>query len=55
MTSLANLLTTLFVGLKLTNHIDWSWFWIVSPVLISIAISALIGGTIGVLKEWKHK
>lgn len=51
MTSLANLLTTLFVGLKLTNHIDWSWFWVISPLIISIIITGLIGGTVGVLKE----
>lgn len=54
MTSLANLLTTLFVGLKLTNHIDWSWFWVISPLIISIIISSLIGGTVGLLKE-KYK
>jgi hypothetical protein len=22
------LLTILFIGLKLTNHIDWSWLWV---------------------------
>ncbi len=27
------LLTVLFIGLKLTNHIDWSWVWVVSPIL----------------------
>jgi tetrahydromethanopterin S-methyltransferase subunit C len=54
MTSLANLLTTLFVGLKLTNHIDWSWFWVLSPLIIAIIISALIGGIIGVLEN-KYK
>lgn len=21
----------LFVGLKLTGHIDWSWFWVTAP------------------------
>jgi len=51
MTSLANLLTTLFVGLKLTNHIDWSWFWVISPVIISIIISSLISGIVGVLES----
>ena len=51
MNNLANLLTTLFVGLKLTNHIDWSWFWVVSPLIIAITISALVGGIIGVLEN----
>jgi hypothetical protein len=26
------LLGILFVGLKLTNHIDWSWFWVTLPL-----------------------
>jgi hypothetical protein len=28
------LLTILFVGLKLTDHIDWSWWWVISPLWI---------------------
>lgn len=26
-----NLLTVLFVYLKLTEQIDWSWFWVTAP------------------------
>ncbi len=26
------LLTILFVGLKLTDVIDWSWWWVLSPI-----------------------
>jgi hypothetical protein len=39
-----SLLTILFIGLKLTNYINWSWLIVLSPVLIpiSIAIGALI-------------
>jgi len=22
----------LFIGLKLTGHIDWSWWWVTSPL-----------------------
>ena len=29
------LLTILFIGLKLTGYIDWSWWWVVSPLWIS--------------------
>lgn len=32
------LLTILFIGLKITNLIDWSWWWVLSPIL---GISAL--------------
>lgn len=28
------LLTVLFVGLKLTGHIAWSWWWVLSPLWI---------------------
>jgi hypothetical protein len=26
------LLTVLFIGLKLTGHIAWSWIWVLSPL-----------------------
>ncbi|KKL14027.1 hypothetical protein LCGC14_2519900 [marine sediment metagenome] len=32
------LLTILFVALKLTNFIDWSWWWVLSPLWIPVAI-----------------
>jgi len=32
------LLTVLFIGLKLTGFIDWSWGWVLSPILIPIGI-----------------
>lgn len=32
------LLTLLFIGLKLTDHIDWSWWWVLSPIWIPLSI-----------------
>jgi hypothetical protein len=32
------LLTVLFVGLKLTHVITWSWLWVLSPIWISFLI-----------------
>jgi hypothetical protein len=32
--SFCGLLTILFIGLKLTNYIDWSWWWVLSPLWI---------------------
>lgn len=29
------LLTILFIGLKLTGYITWSWWWVLSPIWIS--------------------
>ena len=37
-----SVLTLIFITLKLTDTIAWSWFWVLSPMWISalIAISA---------------
>lgn len=32
------LLTILFIGLKLTGHIEWSWIWVLSPLWMPIAL-----------------
>lgn len=37
-TSFCSLLTVLFIGLKLTGHIDWSWWWVLSPIWLPAAI-----------------
>jgi len=36
------LLCVLFVGLKLTNYIAWSWLWVLSPMWISFILAFLI-------------
>lgn len=36
------LLTVLFVGLKLTDVIDWSWWWVLAPLWIPAALVAVI-------------
>jgi len=30
------LLTILFIGLKLTGYINWSWWWVLSPIWLPI-------------------
>lgn len=35
-------LTVAFVVLKLTGHIDWSWWLVLSPVLVGIGLWAVI-------------
>jgi len=37
-----SLLTVLFIGLKLTGHISWSWWWVFSPLWIGLAIIILV-------------
>lgn len=38
----AGLLTVAFVVLKLTNHINWSWLWVLSPIWISAGIGIML-------------
>jgi hypothetical protein len=39
----------MLVGLKLSRQIDWSWWWVMSPIWISLVLVAVIamlkGGT----------
>lgn len=32
--SFLGMLTVLFIGLKLTGYITWSWWWVLSPIWI---------------------
>ena len=38
----SGLLTVLFIGLKLTGFINWSWLWVLSPLWISLLIVILV-------------
>lgn len=40
--SLATLLTVAFVVLKLCKVIDWSWWWVLSPIWIQLGIVLLV-------------
>jgi hypothetical protein len=31
----SGLLAILFIGLKITNYISWSWWWVLSPIWIT--------------------
>lgn len=35
---IVSILTIIFVVLKLTNNIDWSWVWVLSPIWITLII-----------------
>lgn len=41
----AGLLTLLFIGLKLSGNIDWSWVWVLSPLWIGMAFGVLVALT----------
>ena len=38
-----------FLVLKLTGNIDWSWWWITSPIWIPLALGIVILGIIGLI------
>lgn len=38
----AGLLTIVFIALKLTNVIAWSWWWVLSPLWIGIALAIVV-------------
>jgi uncharacterized protein (DUF983 family) len=44
--SLTNLLVVLFIGLKLTGYITWSWVWVLSPLWITLLIAIPVLGIV---------
>jgi hypothetical protein len=40
--SFTGALTILFIGLKLGNVINWSWWWVLSPIWISLSLVLFI-------------
>lgn len=44
-----SLLTIVFIILKLTDYIDWSWFWVLSPTLIPIIVGILLTSLIFII------
>lgn len=41
--SFSGLLAIVFIVLKLTGTITWSWAWVLSPIWIPLAISIIWG------------
>jgi len=52
--SFTGLLTVVFITLKLTKVIDWSWWWVMSPLLIPSAIVLVLLLVIGVIAFMKN-
>lgn len=40
--SFGGILFIVFLVLKLTNHIDWSWWWVTAPLWIPIGFCVLL-------------
>lgn len=39
-------ITLVFIILKLTHQIGWSWWWILSPIWIALGLIVLIVGIV---------
>lgn len=38
----AGMLTILFIGLKLTGYVAWTWWWVLSPLWISALVAIVL-------------
>ncbi|MCJ7761105.1 hypothetical protein MUP59_08215 [Candidatus Bathyarchaeota archaeon] len=47
--SFTSLLAIVFIVLKLLGHISWSWWWVLSPIWIELAILVLILVVLGII------
>lgn len=43
------LLFLVFLVLKLTHVIDWSWWWVTSPLWVPFSISVIIIAIVGIV------
>ena len=46
---LGSVLLIIFLVLKLTGTIDWSWWWVTSPLWIPLALGVAIIGVVGLV------
>lgn len=44
-------LCLLFIGLKLTNHIAWSWWWVMSPLWLPLSILVAVISILAVFSK----
>ncbi len=42
------ILGLIFITLKLTDYIDWSWWWVLAPIWIPLAIVATVFVIMGI-------
>lgn len=49
------LLTIVFITLKLTEVIAWSWWWVFAPIWVPLLIVILIGVVVAILQQVEKK
>jgi hypothetical protein len=54
----AGALALLFIGLKLTGFISWSWLWVLSPIWMPFAVVIVLAAVVGtgaLIMKWADK
>ncbi|UDL16821.1 membrane protein [Arthrobacter phage Atuin] len=51
----AGVLTIVFIVLKLTGVIAWSWWWVLSPIWISVLLVLVILGLYALYIWWEDR
>ena len=46
---LGTVLFIVFLILKLTGTIDWSWWWVTSPLWVPLALGVVVMGIMGLI------
>lgn len=49
------LLTIVFIVLKLTDYIDWSWWWVLSPIWIATTIVVVVLAGVFAVAVWAER
>ena len=49
--SIVGVVQIVFIVLKLCNLINWSWFWVLSPILFSVILVILLIIILSILKN----
>lgn len=44
--SFTDMMTLMFIGLKLGHVINWSWVWVLAPTWISLIVGGIIIGLV---------
>lgn len=52
---LGSVLFIVFLILKLTGNINWSWWWVTSPLWIPITLGVIMVGIMGFAITWINR
>ena len=52
---LGSVLFIIFLILKLTGNINWSWWWVTSPLWVPITLGVIMVGIMGFAVAWVNR